>query len=146
MSLIRNTGFYIYLYSSVPVAWAPSVSGGSWPAEISTLASLFIYILWCLKNELLMWVEEANYTNIYSGFCQMFIYILWCLKNELLLWVEEANYTNIYSGFCQCSRYGSRSFREQSKKMKKNLDLYCFVTSLWLFIFEEWCKCTFKKE
>ncbi len=28
-----------------------------------------------------------------------------------------------------------------SKKIKKNLDLYCFVTSLWLFIFKEWCKC-----
>ncbi len=30
--------------------------------------------------------------------------------------------------------------------IKKNLDFYCFVTSLWLFIFEEWCKCAFKKE
>jgi hypothetical protein len=28
---------------------------------------------------------------------------------------------------------------------KKNLYFYCFVTSVWLFIFEEWCKCTFKK-
>ncbi len=25
---------------------------------------------------------------------------------------------------------------------KKNLDSYCFVTSFWLFIFDEWCKCT----
>ncbi len=62
--------FSVYLYSFVPEAWAPSVSGGSWPAEISTLASMFIHILWCLKNELLLWVEEANYTYIYSGFCQ----------------------------------------------------------------------------
>jgi hypothetical protein len=31
------------------------------------------------------------------------------------------------------------------QKMKKNLDFYCFVTSFWLFIFEEWCKCTFKR-
>jgi hypothetical protein len=29
--------------------------------------------------------------------------------------------------------------------MKKNLDFYCFVTSLWLFISEERCKCNFKK-
>jgi hypothetical protein len=33
-----------------------------------------------------------------------------------------------------------------SKKMQKNLDFYCFVTSLWFFIFEEWYKCIFKKE
>ncbi len=41
--------------------------------------------------------------------------------------------------------YGSGSGRilsSTSKKMKKNLDFYCFATSLWLFIFEEWCKCT----
>jgi hypothetical protein len=29
-----------------------------------------------------------------------------------------------------------------SKNSKKNLDFLCFVTSLWLFIFEKWC--TFK--
>ncbi len=29
-----------------------------------------------------------------------------------------------------------------SKTSWKNLDSYCFVTSLWLFIFEKWCKCT----
>jgi hypothetical protein len=28
---------------------------------------------------------------------------------------------------------------------KKNLHFYCFVTSYRLFIFEEWCNCTFKK-
>jgi len=33
-----------------------------------------------------------------------------------------------------------------SKTMKKNLDFYRVVTYLWLFIFEEWCKCCFKKE
>ncbi len=27
-----------------------------------------------------------------------------------------------------------------SKNSKKNLDFYCFVTSVWLFIFEKWCK------
>ncbi len=31
------------------------------------------------------------------------------------------------------------------KNSKKNLDSYCFVISLWLFIFDKWCKCTFKK-
>jgi hypothetical protein len=29
-----------------------------------------------------------------------------------------------------------------SKNSKKNIDSYCFVTSLWLFIFEKWYKCT----
>ncbi len=33
-----------------------------------------------------------------------------------------------------------------NQNSKKNLDFYCFVTSLWLFIFEEWCKCTFKRK
>ncbi len=32
------------------------------------------------------------------------------------------------------------------QKNEGNLDFYCFVSSLWPFIFEEWCKCTFKKE
>ncbi len=32
-----------------------------------------------------------------------------------------------------------------SKNSKKNLELYSFVTSFWLFIFEKWCKSTFKK-
>ncbi len=99
----------------------------SWPAEFSTLASMFIYILWCLKPELFLWVEKADQQNcllcflslymffgacsmssfcerrkltsrnIYSGF---YIYkYSWCLKHELLLWVEEADYRNIYSGF-----------------------------------------------
>ncbi len=35
-----------------------------------------------------------------------------------------------------------RILHQQAKKMKKNLDFYCFLVSLWLFIFEEWCKCT----
>ncbi len=35
-----------------------------------------------------------------------------------------------------------RILPSSSKNSKKNLDFYCFVTSLWLFIFEEWCKFT----
>ncbi len=31
------------------------------------------------------------------------------------------------------------------KNNKKNLNCYYFVTPLWLFIFEKWCKCSFKK-
>ncbi len=31
-----------------------------------------------------------------------------------------------------------------SKNIKKNLDLYCFVISFWLFTFEKWCKSTFE--
>ncbi len=40
---------------------------------------------------------------------------------------------------------GSRSFYHQAKKVKKKLDSYCFVTSLWLFIFEKLCNYNFKK-
>ncbi len=46
-------------------------------------------------------------------------------------------------------RYGSGSLPIQyissSKNCKKNIDSYCFMTPFWLFIFEKWCKCTFKK-
>ncbi len=46
-------------------------------------------------------------------------------------------------------RYGSairiRILLSASKNSKKNLDSYCFVTSFGLFIFEIWCKCTFKE-
>jgi hypothetical protein len=39
---------------------------------------------------------------------------------------------------------GSGSFHYQANNSKKNLDFYRFMRSLWLFIFEEWCKCTLK--
>ncbi len=42
-------------------------------------------------------------------------------------------------------RMRHRILLSSSKNCKKNLDCYCFVTSLWLFNFEEWCKCSFKK-
>ncbi len=32
-----------------------------------------------------------------------------------------------------------------SKKIKKSLDFYCFVTSFWLFILEEWWKMNLRK-
>jgi len=40
---------------------------------------------------------------------------------------------------------GSGSFYHRAKLSKKNLDSYFFVTSLWLFIYEKWCKCSFRK-
>ncbi len=41
---------------------------------------------------------------------------------------------------------GSGFFYHQAKLVrKKNLNSFCFVTSLGLFIFVKWCKCTFKK-
>ncbi len=105
--------FSVYLYSLVPEAWAPSLNGGCWPADISILSFYVIYILRCQKHELLLWVKEANYTNIYhSG----------------SITVPDPDPSII------------------KQKNEENLDLYCFVTSLWLFILEEWCKCTFKKE
>ncbi len=38
---------------------------------------------------------------------------------------------------------GSGSFCHKAKIVLKNLDSYCFVTSLWLFILEKLCKCTY---
>ncbi len=37
-----------------------------------------------------------------------------------------------------------RILPSSSKISKKSLDFYCFATSLWLFIFGDWWKCTFK--
>ncbi len=42
-------------------------------------------------------------------------------------------------------RLGIRILPSLNKNIKKNLYFYCFVTSLWLFVFNEWCKCIFKK-
>jgi hypothetical protein len=38
-----------------------------------------------------------------------------------------------------CSGYGSINYQANSKE---NLTFYCFVTSLWLFIYTELCECT----
>jgi hypothetical protein len=38
----------------------------------------------------------------------------------------------------------SRILLSSSKNSKKNLYSFCFVTSLWLFILEKWCKCSSK--
>jgi hypothetical protein len=46
-----------------------------------------------------------------------------------------------YLGFW-ASRIRIRILPSSSKNLRKNLDFYCFVISLWLFIFEEWCKYT----
>jgi hypothetical protein len=35
--------------------------------------------------------------------------------------------------------------QSSSKISKKNFHFYCFVTSLWLLILEEWCKCNLQK-
>jgi hypothetical protein len=35
-----------------------------------------------------------------------------------------------------------RILPSSTKNNKKNLAFYYFVTSLWLYIYEEWCKCT----
>ncbi len=41
------------------------------------------------------------------------------------------------------SASGCGPFHHQAKLVvNKSFDFYCFVTSLWLFIFEEWFKCT----
>jgi hypothetical protein len=41
--------------------------------------------------------------------------------------------------------FGLPDLLVRESQSKKNLDFYCFVTSLWFFIWEEWCKCTLKK-
>ncbi len=38
----------------------------------------------------------------------------------------------------------SGSFPSSSRNSEKNLYFFCFVTYLWLFVFKEWCKCSFK--
>ncbi len=35
---------------------------------------------------------------------------------------------------------------DSAQIVRKNLYSYCFVTSFWTFIFEKWCKCSYKKE
>ncbi len=40
------------------------------------------------------------------------------------------------------SQVRTRIRPSSSKNSKKSIDLYCFVTSIWLFICEEWCKYT----
>jgi hypothetical protein len=42
----------------------------------------------------------------------------------------------------RASRIRIRILLSSSKNNKKNINsYYCIVTSLWLFTFEEWCKC-----
>ncbi len=53
---------------------------------------------------------------------------------------------NLFVWFRLRIRLQIRILTSTSKKIKKNRDFYCVVTSLWLFIFEEWCICTYKKE
>ncbi len=45
----------------------------------------------------------------------------------------------------QCCVSGIRILLSSSKNSKKNLDFFCFVTFFGLFVFEKWCKCSFKK-
>ncbi len=61
----------------------------------------------------------------------------------LIPFTKHHTYSLLSRGF---SHYLESRWRH-SKSSKKTLDFYryCFVTSLWLFIFEEWDKCTFKK-
>jgi len=47
----------------------------------------------------------------------------------------------------QCYGMRIRILLSSNKNSKEYLDSYCIVTSLWLFIFEKWCKiCIFKNE
>ncbi len=156
--------FSVYLYSLVPVAWAPSVNRGSWPAEISTLASMFINILWCLKLELLLWVEEADQQksllwllclSIFFGTWRMSSLCEWRKLTTQISTLVSVRCLFIFFGACRMSSFcewgklttqistlnsvSVQILPRTNKKIKKNLDLYCFVTSLWLFIFEEWC-------
>ncbi len=42
--------------------------------------------------------------------------------------------------------YGSGSFHQQAKQVRKTLFSTIFWSFFWLLIFEDWCKCTFKKK
>jgi hypothetical protein len=50
-----------------------------------------------------------------------------------------------FPGRNRLSEVRVRILSSSSQNDKINIDFYSFVTSSWIFIFEEWCKCTFKK-
>ncbi len=58
---------------------------------------------------------------------------------EVVLFLLLSRLPFIVRNICSWTPYYSSIIKQ---KCKKNLDSYCFVTSLWLFI---WEKCTFKK-
>ncbi len=65
----------------------------------------------------------------------------------------SVNHCSGYGSGCKSGSaiylYGSESagfFHQQAKKWRKTLISSVLWLFLWLFIFEEWCKCTFKKE
>ncbi len=64
--------------------------------------------------------------------------VLWIRIRMFLDFQDQIHHYLYGSGF----RILSSSNKNYSKK---NLDFNCFVTFLWLFIFEEWCEYTFKK-
>ncbi len=61
-----------------------------------------------------------------------------CGSGSVCVWASRIRIYHYLYG------YRSGSFHHKTKIVRK-LCFYCFVTSLWLFIFEEWCNCTFKK-
>jgi hypothetical protein len=84
-------------------------------------------------------------------------FFLWCNFGDVSItaWMYSCNWINTHTGK-QCSGSGSVSFEassigiyysevritnrilpSSSKNSKKNLYFYCFVTSLWLFNFED---------
>ncbi len=81
--------------------------------------------------------QKVNFFCIFlCGLLMTFILCHWC-------WNSVADPDQYYPYVF--GPHGSGSFYHQAKNSKKNIDSYCFVTSLWLLMFEKWCKYIFKK-
>ncbi len=99
-------------------------------------------------------VQEKNWNSAQQSTHYLTLYLFsFCTKN-LIDKIKRCMYGIVISlafmyPLQQCSGsecfWAIRILLSSSKNTKKNLDFFCFVTSLWLFIIEEWCNCTFKK-
>jgi hypothetical protein len=100
-------------------------------------------------------------------FSQLFLFIGLTGTGQVCKWISSAFYPTTVKALLKCFQkamlrihririfFGLLEVRiriqlrilillSSSKITKKNFDSYCFVTSLWLFIFEKWWKCTVK--
>ncbi len=73
-----------------------------------------------------------------KGFRYLFVTQIISLSAVLQIWMRIRSIESV------CF-WASRILLSSSKNSKKNLNSYCFGTSLRLFIFEKQCKCCFKK-
>ncbi len=76
--------------------------------------------------------------------CEIFAYLTQCCgsaSRSVFFWASQIASGSVSHQY----KFGSGSFHNQAKVVRKTLTFYCFVTSFWLFfIFEEWCKCSWQ--